>query len=216
MPNWVYNNLTAIGPEEDIARYKEQVSQPFTVIHHNWKTDEMEEVTVEAPFAYWNILRPSDDELADYFTVADGKAPAGNWYEWNNKNWGVKWEASDVEVRADEPDHYTVAFSSPWGPPDPVLVELSRQYPTVTFTLEFEEETGWGGETRFENGTQIEVDFYNEPESHKDYEDRDRECWCEIQGEPVFDDCPVTENKERAELEAQVMEDLLDLNTQVV
>lgn len=215
MPNWVYNKLIATGDADEIARMREQLSQPFVTRKTDYDKPDRPtvEVTVESPFSFWNIKHPAPEELDDYFTVSDNKAPEGNWYNWNNRNWGVKWDANSVEVTNSE-SAFEVYFETPWGPPT-IIEELSRQYPSLHFELSYEEESGWGGVDTYSDGIKIEVEFYNEPNSHAEVEARGKECYCE--GDyAVFDDCPVTENKERAELEAQVMEDLLDLNTQVV
>ncbi len=42
----------------------------------------------------------------------------------------------------------------------PVIGELSTQYPNLTFTLSYEEETGWGGEVLFVNGNGAEIESY--------------------------------------------------------
>ena len=96
-----------------------------------------------------------------------------SWYSWNITNWGVKW---DVAVADDEkyPDTYMEGptqngenlvvyynFNTPWGIADEALTKLSSQYPTLLFTLSYEEETGWGGEHEYLRGERLDGSEYN-------------------------------------------------------
>lgn len=115
-----------------------------------------------------------------------------SWYNWNIRNWGVKW---DVAVQADNeyPDTYMEGpivngdnkvvyynFQTAWSAPIPALEKLSEQYPTLLFTLSYEEETGWGGEMEFLRGEVI---------SQSDYESKCRDCDAEDCMEYCENDC---------------------------
>lgn len=69
---------------------------------------------------------PSMDEqfrkLGEVYVSNVDQYGAAHWYDWCNENWGCKWNASDVTWSDTSVDFYT-----PWGPPVPVLEELSRQ-----------------------------------------------------------------------------------------
>lgn len=164
-------------------------------------------------FAFWNIVAPTD--LEAYIkqpqqsklesgavgwwedTMAIAKVD-NSWYNWNMRNWGVKWDVAvssdekypETELYSDEPNgenHVLVyGFQTAWGVPVPALEKLSEQYPSVLFTLSYEEETGWGGEMEIANGK-----IY----SHSEYDWQCRECghtedetpYCET---CEFDMCP--------------------------
>ena len=116
-----------------------------------------------------------------------------SWYSWNITNWGVKW---DVAVSDDEkyPETELVeesengenlvlvySFNTAWGIPDEAMTILSKQFPTLLFTLKYEEETGWGGEREYLRGYCI---------SYSEYNWCCRECGYEEQGEPPYcEDC---------------------------
>ena len=70
--------------------------------------------------------------------------------------------------------------------PVPAIAKLSEQYPTVTFTLSYEEETGWGGETVFTNGDGNETEIYGWKCRECDHIEEDTP-YCE---ECEFDTCP--------------------------
>ena len=58
------------------------------------------------------------------------------WYGWRCVNWGTKWEPWQTEVCGED----AIEFFTAWGPPLPVIAELSAQYPgrpvTITWLAE--------------------------------------------------------------------------------
>jgi hypothetical protein len=143
-------------------------------------------------FAFRNIVAPIDIEA--YKGQPDFKAEGeqNDWYSWNIRNWGVKW---DVAVREDDkaPDTYMEGpivngdnkvvyynFNTAWGIPDKAISNLSSQYPNLLFTLSYEEETGWGGECEFLRGEVI---------SQSEYESKCRDCDAEDTLEYCDNDC---------------------------
>ena len=206
MPNWVFNSLAISGEPELIAQVKFQVSQPVTKMidefNFDTKTYSRQEITMSNPvFSFWNITAPTD--LEAYNKQPEFKASfdemmggiGNDWYSFNNRNWGTKWdvgrfdtdEYSDTELINDESNFLLYRFNTAWSPPFPVIQELSRQYPDLVVDLEYEEETGWGGEITFKNGEIID---------QKEYENRCPECdeydvmeWNEENGEEKCNKC---------------------------
>ena len=203
MPNWVYNGLTIEGPKESVTKLVEQMNTPFTRIHDNWDTSTMSMVKKQtlysSPiFSFWNIIKPTDLEAYDNqpnrtLPIAEQLKFEGNdWYSWNVRNWGVKW---DVAVSNDEkyPDTYMEGptpngdnlvvyynFNTAWGIAEPALAELSSQYPDLLFTLGYEEETGWGGELEILRGKFI---------SHAQYGWMCKECDHKEEETPYCEEC---------------------------
>lgn len=191
MPNWVFNSLLVSGKREQVAQVKFQVGQPITkmIDEYNFETQEYtkKEITMSNPiFSFWNITAPTD--LEAYNKQPDYSQPAftgDDWYSWNNRNWGTKWDvgnydtdkypetvieiddSSDDENWTRPDDFIQYRFNTAWSPPFPVIQELSKQYPELVIDLEYEEETGWGGEITFKNGKIID---------QKEYENRCSEC----------------------------------------
>lgn len=183
MPNWVYNGLTIEGNPEQVDKLVEQMNQPF-VDFITPKGDlafanHVRNKYVNPIFSFRNIVSPTD--LEAYKAQPDFKAEGeqNDWYNWNIRNWGVKW---DVAVREDEqhPDTYIEGpvangenkvvyynFNTAWGIADKALTNLSSQYPNLLFTLSYEEETGWGGELEILRGVII---------SQSEYENKCRDC----------------------------------------
>ena len=60
-----------------------------------------------------------------------------NWYEWSIDNWGCKWNASNLKIKEDEK---IILFDTPWAPPIPVMLEVSKQNPDVKIALLYSDE----------------------------------------------------------------------------
>jgi hypothetical protein len=211
MPNWVYNALHCHGSKEDLDTLEQFFTMDIDI--HKWNADTKSDtlVTESVPFTYMAMRNPfsapyniTRDEYHATNGFQDGKEvgnTAGNWYNWNNRMWGVKWDAKcDRVEREDELLSYH--FESPWGPPlSEMLLEMSEKFPTIAFTHYYEEEQGWGGEYEFQNGEVSSSDEWDIPMSHADYVDRGNEhsCLCEIyydDPEMMYDDCPAKNSAE--------------------
>ena len=60
-------------------------------------------------------------------------------YDWCCKNWGTKWGICDASLE-DEDYKYgrlNYQFKSAWSPPAPVIVKMSKLFPTLTFDLRY-------------------------------------------------------------------------------
>lgn len=181
MPNWVYNGLTIEGNPESVTKLIEQMNQPFARVHENWdmetqKMGKKQYLYSNPVFAFWNIVKPTDLEAYDKQFNHDPSKPidfsGDNWYDWNVRNWGTKWDVAisnedkypDTNMeQADNGENKVVHynFNTAWSPAVPAISKLSEQYPELLFTLSYEEEQGWGGECEFLRGeiiTQSEYD----------------------------------------------------------
>lgn len=211
MPNWVYNYLHCHGSEVDLDTLAEFLSKEIRI--NKWdsetKTDYYEYETV--PFTYMSIRDPFSDpyniDPDEYHGVsgfqsgvAVGDTP-GNWYNWNNAHWGVKWDACLVDMERHE-GIITYYFESPWGPPyEDMMLELSEKFPTIAFTHSYTEEQGWGGEYEFQNGEISEGKEWDIPESHAEHVEIEKTCSCEIwtdDPEMWYADCPSTKELQNA------------------
>jgi hypothetical protein len=189
MPNWVTNSITIEGSPEIVNQIKDKVSKPYVMPVQsmgdlNYK---VEDYPVDSPFSFWNIIKPTNmEDYPKQPNYSSDKPYSGDdWYSWNNRNWGVKWDSSNAEL-IDEVENgenlvLVYNFETPWGVPVPVLVELSRQFPSVLITNEYQEETGWGGSMEFLRGKITAESEYN------------WKCWAchhEVIDEPPYcDDC---------------------------
>ena len=76
-------------------------------------------------------------------------------YSWCNKNWGTKWNVSNLHFN----DHATFTFDTAWSTPYPVIQKLSEQFPNVLFKVEYaDEDIGSNcGEYSFRGGAEESV-----------------------------------------------------------
>ena len=183
MPNWCYNSLTIEGSKELIADVKRILNRPFKQTHDSWNASsgkmELSDTIYSNPvFAFHNIYNHIQDGVSDeeYLKQSDfAKSTAevlsfsgNNWYDWNVRNWGTKWDVAvsndekypETEITIDSEDTLGYRFNTAWGPPTEAIVKLSTQYPDLDFELSYEEETGWGGLMQFEAGNINEIESY--------------------------------------------------------
>ena len=211
MPNWVFNGLTIEGKPESITKLAEQLNQPFKMVHDLWnmETHQQEKKLITYPnpvFAFWNIIKPTDIEA--YQNQPNYKANASiedmmkhdgdDWYNWNLRNWGVKWDVA-VSNNDESPETYMEGpvqngenlvvyynFNTAWGLAMPALINLSSQYPDLLLTLSYEEETGWGGELEILRGELISDESYGWRCNDCDHTEQDTP-YCE---DCEYDTCP--------------------------
>ena len=62
-----------------------------------------------------------------------------NWYDWNVKNWGTKWEASYPSVLEKTAKHIVYSFDTAWSPPITWQERVAKMYPKLKFVNEYEE-----------------------------------------------------------------------------
>ena len=234
MPNWVSNTLTVNGGSPDNPEMIEFLSLVGKEVPQGWVENDKGEQTElryddNGGFSFLAFVAPPADRIEEYYgkhgwvdgeQVGDTKI---NWYNWNNDNWGCKWDCSDVYVWTEESEDnrsfFQVQFSTPWSPPEQFIDKLVKRFPSLSINLNWEEEQGFGAEwqydpTNAEAGLTI-VEQWDIPDSHAGYVERDREdsCYCGWQDDPNdwYEDCP-----DRAEriLDWNKENDIIDPNAQ--
>ena len=191
MPNWVFNGLTIEGNPEQVKALITQMNKPFiysiTPVG-DLSYDVKQTKYVNPIFAFHNIYNYKDAGITD--EVYHGQPPrytdfseamkfnTNDWYNFNVREWGTKWDVAVSEddkypdtnmEEAENGENYVVHynFNTAWSVPRQAISRLSAQYPTLLFTLSYEEETGWGGEMEFLRGIII---------SQSEFETLCREC----------------------------------------
>jgi hypothetical protein len=214
MPNWVFNEVSVSGDADLLAEFveKSQAVHPEGVRGDagEWKMSETPE------FSFWNFVRPPQEavESGEYFGThgwSEGKSVGhtpNNWYEFNNREWGTKWDAGDVYLE-DTGGSVSISFNTAWGIPVPVFEAMCRMYPDLDFSFHAQEEQGWGAEYESakdedEDGNTIgvlmETKSWDIPDSHADYVAINDVDGCVCQHEEVedwYDDCPRDDESER-------------------
>lgn len=213
MPNWVYNSVVVSGTRKDLQEFLDKATTPRP---DTYDTDKKEIVFRDKGFSFWNFIAPPQKavESGEYFgthgyengkQVGDTK---NNWYNWNNANWGTKWDACDVDngelskgkkKKPSDTDSVKISFSTAWSIPEPVFTAMTKQHPTLDFEFYSEEETGWGAEYSGQDGSLTLEKEFSEPSCHSDYVERDNEdgCICSWDDDKDnwYDDCPDKESQ---------------------
>jgi hypothetical protein len=119
-----------------------------------------------------------------------------DWYNWNVRNWGTKWEISEAGVSRTDRE-LTYEFESAWSPPVSAIDNLAKQFPSLTFLIKsLDENSCFACEIGWTSGEQsYDLDL---PITHEVYVDLRGYCWaCDVD-EGGMDDPDYEES--RAEL----------------
>ena len=150
MPNWCKNNLKIIGNGEKVLELLELMKNDKGEMTFNRLVpmpDELKETTSPTPES---VTEEERKKLRD-------KYGAENWYDWHCKNWGCKWDASESQFYEDD-GQWMVTFTTPWGPPVEFVKNVSKQFPKMTFKMQFADESERDyplGESTFSNGEEF-------------------------------------------------------------
>ena len=89
------------------------------------------------------------------------------WYEWSINNWGTKWNAYGYEEGVDYNKADGLYFQTAWAAPHPILCELSKKYPEITFEHQWaDEDLGVNcGECSYSLGERVSENW---PDSEKE------------------------------------------------
>jgi hypothetical protein len=206
MPNWVSNSVRVTGNKEELKRFAEQAGRSYKQkrgeltpdgVKYFWADDEVNE-----HLSFWNFVRPDESILDEYWgaerqdlSLAEKlQHKTNHWYDWNVRNWGCKWDATDVCFE-DWDGELAYDFETPWGFPYEAIKAMVEQYPTLTFSVRFLEEQGWGGEALGMNGEFGYTDEWDIPCTHEERMLHIGYCHCEEANEYdieyLYDDCPV-------------------------
>lgn len=198
MPNWCSNELTVSG---EYNKLKEFVLKginddgTWCISKYRPMPEELEGTSKPSTL--------SEEEQAELVK----KYGHSDWYEWNMANYGCKWDCT-TEDTVSEDDIYkgskgngsiSVAFESPWGPPDEWMRFITQEYPDFEFELMYEEPGMMfcgvincsEGEFSQEEG---EMEWGDEDGNPVEWND-ELDCWADEDGEKVGDAYPINPYK---------------------
>jgi hypothetical protein len=120
------NQLMVRGPIEEVARFKRQAEG-----HYPWMTSE-EKGSKPPSLLNFHSLVPIPEGV-----LKSGYDDAG--YNWEKNNWGAKWGACDAGLEDECDEGLMYSFHTAWSPPVAFLKNVSRQWPKLTFILDYDE-----------------------------------------------------------------------------
>lgn len=131
MPNWCYTTITITGEKADIRRFLDKHTPDgnfdFRTVIPEPETEE------ECPEIYNLNIRDRPIERRkgkEWF----------NWYDWNQTEWGCKWNSSCTYVEWESDDTCLMEYQTPWGSAEGIEDEIEEMYPELTFEFEHEYE----------------------------------------------------------------------------
>ena len=160
MPNWCYNNLIvkSNGDESSFRRFMEQGRRKETINGEEkmvWRISNY--FPTPERLLQENLSENEKQELKTIFGY-------DNWYDWRLFHWGTKWDCDDRECESTTDDNsiFETSFDSAWSPPIEFLINVSIQYPSLSFQLEYlEPGNQFAGTSYINNG--IFLDLCSEP-----------------------------------------------------
>ena len=178
MPNWCYNSMSVHGERTELVRLTEAITRTA----HN---DEGNEVTgydlsvlfpvpeeLQIPSVFFR--RDGDDdpeyqELLKKYEANRAKYGHTTWYDWAIQNWGTKWSPNvqDWELSTYNDESVINAYyETAWSPCDGLIREISKQFPTLLFSVTSDEEGGsFACCEAYHNGVAVAGYGYDLPDS---------------------------------------------------
>ena len=157
MPNWCYNRLSVTGDRDSLVKLTEAITR-----EHDPSLAEMSTIGVKQVDYDLTVLFPVPDELritAMFFSAETddpeyqellkkyeaNKAKYGHttWYDWCIENWSTKWSPRIEEWTINDFSNGSEIYAyyeTAWSPADGLIREVSRQFPTLLFTVSSDEE----------------------------------------------------------------------------
>ena len=122
MPNWCKNFLRVTGPDEDLARFRQQAAP----------AEPGQEAKTASPPEAFSFQRLVPLPLAGRNTTdGQGNSP--------QEAWGCRGDVIDSEFEETRDGAALYQFATSWNPPMNFLRQVSVLWPTLVFLLDYDE-----------------------------------------------------------------------------
>lgn len=150
MPNWCYNNMSVHGDRESLERLTEAITRKdddgYTMYDLTVLFPIPDDLRIESVFFSTEVENsPEAMELAAKQEANLAKYGYKDWYDWCWEKWGTKWSPRIEEWEIhDYNGESTISayYETAWSPCDKLIREVSRQFPTLLFSITSDEEGG--------------------------------------------------------------------------
>lgn len=128
MPNWCFNNLRVDGDNKaSLTAFRDWLGAD------GFKLSKIAPLPAELD----GTTSPNSEPNSDASKALREKYGYDNWYDWQVANWGTKW---DVEAEVEDNDSLIfITFDSAWAPPCQAIASLAKKFPSLSFTLVYDE-----------------------------------------------------------------------------
>lgn len=152
MPNWCYNSMSVHGEHAELERLTKAITRKVK----DYNDDEVDGYDLSILFPVPDELRIDDvwcssDNDPEYLALVEkyeaniAKYGYKTWYDWSIANWGTKWSPNIQEWEINEwQDESTINayYETAWSPCDGLIREISKQFPSLLFSVTSDEEGG--------------------------------------------------------------------------
>lgn len=164
MPNWCGNTLRVEGPAKTVEAMLEKGAAKDTALSF--------ESFFPTPKDLLGNQTSDPSLIMSNMHTAPADPKDDDWYSWRVRNWGTKW---DVEWEMTDEEIFNgnklvvLRGDSAWGPPLNGILNLSRLFPEISFSIRYAEPgMMFRGQFDAQNG---EVTLDEKEELTEDYED---------------------------------------------
>lgn len=223
MPNWTTNVLTIEGDTNKIAEFISKVQTEEQVMPHILENllpcpQELKDTTsghyTPEPNPNWARLLEDKEITQEWYdhlveSNANGYAKAQenlakygytDWYDWQHKNWGIKWGDAETEMVSQTDTYVDYRFETPWSPPIAGMDAISLMFPDLTFVLRYYEMgMGFAGCAGFRNGDMVDYSTENIETPLDGIDDDDPNFWDRVY-DAYEDACSECEGRVRKDI----------------
>ena len=135
MPNWTSNEVrfkSRINSKKQLSKLKKRLKGRVTLIElpsgkkrEQWNDFDFNRIQ-KMPKDLEDTTSPTqkgDEKKAEQRLKKYG---AKDWYDWNCKNWGTKWNSVDTEITVDDRLGLTYKFKTAWDCPREIVEKLEH------------------------------------------------------------------------------------------
>ena len=148
MPKHITNVLDVTGPAKLVTAFKNKVYR----MGSKAKGDEEKvpifdfNTTVPCPASMHITCPARTNKEKETYAENKAKYKAGDWYEWDCKYWGTKWNAYSACEPEEIESGLRFRFDTAWCPPTQWIASTAEQFPRLTFRDRWIDEGGGAGD----------------------------------------------------------------------
>ena len=155
MPNWVITRIFITGPEDKIKEFEDKAirleeEKVFSFDRINKRPEELDNTQCPPPKPKKIKVKTLSGEELEIEEIADcnnatpemckdleSRFGHNNWYDWNNWNWGTKWDCSESIYSQEDK---MLEFQTAWACPQEILLRMSEMFPDLQFNGSYADE----------------------------------------------------------------------------
>ena len=177
MPNWVITRIYITGPEDKIKEFEDKAirleeEKVFSFDRINKRPEELDNTQCPPPKPKKIKVKTQTGEELEIEEIADcnnatpemcrdleSRFGHNNWYDWNNWNWGTKWDCSESIYNQEDK---ILEFQTAWACPQEILLRMSEMFPDLQFNGSYADEDFGSNAGYITNGGAYSLDTLSE------------------------------------------------------